>query len=275
MIFTFCSGSGSPGVTTTVLALAYMWGRRAVVLEADPTGGNAISMGLLRAQVPKPGLLELKRHVDAGNGTQALLQVAIPLVDAEGNGVSRADLADSDRSWPDPLVAFIPGSTNPEQTRLLVNLWEPLFAAVHAVSKASGVDFLVDAGRLGMVGSPKPFVEASDVTVLCTRSSLREAAGAKGQAHRLLGGVTGEHKVAALLIGDGKPYPVKELVAALSLPDNPIVSAGRIAWDARRASVFSDGEPIALSKVRRSPFGGSVQATAQTLQQLAQPQEAS
>src|SRR3954469_11038879 len=40
MLIALCGDKGSPGVTTTALALASAWAGQAIVVEADPAGGD-------------------------------------------------------------------------------------------------------------------------------------------------------------------------------------------------------------------------------------------
>jgi hypothetical protein len=51
MLISFLSAKGSPGVTTTVLALASRWPAPTVVVEADPMGGDMLA-GVGGAAVP-------------------------------------------------------------------------------------------------------------------------------------------------------------------------------------------------------------------------------
>ena len=54
------SASGSPGVTTTALALALTWRRPALLVEADPTGGSAVLAGYFRGRAaPTDSLIDL------------------------------------------------------------------------------------------------------------------------------------------------------------------------------------------------------------------------
>ena len=59
-VIVLVSAAGSPGVTTSALALALGWPRPVVVVEADPTGGSAVLAGYFRgATAPAGGLLDL------------------------------------------------------------------------------------------------------------------------------------------------------------------------------------------------------------------------
>ena len=67
-VIALTSASGSPGVTTTAVALAFLWPRPVVLVEADPTGGSAILAGYFRGT----------REYDVGHRrTRALGAVAI------------------------------------------------------------------------------------------------------------------------------------------------------------------------------------------------------
>ena len=58
-VIALASAKGSPGVTTATLALAATWPGRALLVEADPAGGDVLA-GYGRGELPPaPGLLEL------------------------------------------------------------------------------------------------------------------------------------------------------------------------------------------------------------------------
>jgi len=47
-VVAFASAKGAPGVTTSVLALAFAWHRPALVVEADMAGSSSVLSGFLR-----------------------------------------------------------------------------------------------------------------------------------------------------------------------------------------------------------------------------------
>ena len=47
-IVVLTSASGSPGVTTTAVGMAFSWPRPVLLVEADPTGGSGILAGTSR-----------------------------------------------------------------------------------------------------------------------------------------------------------------------------------------------------------------------------------
>src|SRR5687768_18323727 len=54
------SASGSPGVTTTAVGIAFSWPRPALLVEADPSGGSGVLPGFQRGTTPyDAGLIEL------------------------------------------------------------------------------------------------------------------------------------------------------------------------------------------------------------------------
>ena len=59
-VIALASASGSPGVTTTALAMALLWPRPVLLVEADPTGGSGLLAGYFRGtREYGAGLIEL------------------------------------------------------------------------------------------------------------------------------------------------------------------------------------------------------------------------
>ncbi|MCC6496240.1 MAG: hypothetical protein IT193_08270, partial [Propionibacteriaceae bacterium] len=109
---------------------------------------------------------------------------------------------------------------------------------------------IIDAGRLGLEGWPRPLVTGADLTLLVLRSNLPALAGARSWAASLAADAIPGHAVQAVLVGEGRPYRAAEVSRAIRLP---VLSA--VGWDPRRAEVFSDG---AAKPVPR--LGGSAAA---------------
>ena len=131
----------------------------------------------------------------------------------------------------------------------MARIWESLLGVLRMVS-ANGQDVIIDAGRLGLEGSPRPLVAESDLTLLVVRSNLPALAGARSWATALAADAIPGHTVQALVVGEGKPYRAGEVTRAIRLP-----VLASIGWDPRRAAVFSEG---AAKPVPR--FGGSAAA---------------
>lgn len=194
-VITLCSASGSPGVTTTAVAMALNWPRPVVLIEADPTGGSGVLAGFLRGTTEyDAGLIELALSpMDVGD---ALREVVRPFA---------------------PDVGFVAGVRAHGQVGALREVWEPLALAL-ADLDATGQDAIVDAGRLGLVGSPEPLLAASDLTLLLIRGNLPAIAAARSWSDSVKGPVAGWPRAAALMIGEGQPYRASEIAKVLDLP---------------------------------------------------------
>lgn len=227
MMLTCVSASGSPGVTTSALGLAMVWPRPVLLVEADPTGGSALLAGYWRGQLDHVGLLDLVMAERHGVLAEALPRMQLPI---EGTDVS-----------------VLVGTKSHEQAGSLARLWDPLLGVLQDLP---GQDVIVDAGRLGLDGSPHSLIMYSDVTLLFARSSLRALAAARSWAATLGVDVVPGHEAKVVLVGEGRRYRAPEVARTLGLP-----VAGSIEWDERRAQVFSDGAAYPVPK-----FGGEMAA---------------
>lgn len=213
------SASGSPGVTTTALGLALAWPRSSLLVDADPTGSSAILAGYFRGETSHTGgLIDLALAHRQGTLAETLPRTLLPL--------------------PNSAAAFLPGLRSHAQSPSLTPLWEPLAGALRALER-TGQDVIIDAGRLGLTGSPEPLIRAAHLTLLVTRSHLPALAGAKSWSDTLrdwfeqLGAPT---NLGVLLVGQGQPYGHREVSKVLQLP----VTA-TLAWDPVNAEVLSLG----------------------------------
>ena len=194
-IICLTSASGSPGVTTTALGLAFCWPRPVVLVEADPTGGSGILAGFLRGTTPyDAGLLDLALSpLDVGDALRDVLQ---PL---------------------SPSVTFVAGTRSHAQAAALRDVWEPLVTEL-ANLDSSGQDVIVDAGRLGLAGSPTALIDAADISLMVARATLPAIAAARSWAETVRQPMTGWRHPALLLVGEGDPYRGSEVSKVLGLP---------------------------------------------------------
>lgn len=194
-VIALCSASGSPGVTTTAVAMALNWPRPVLLVEADPTGGSGILAGFLRGTT----------EYDAG-----LIEVAL----------SPLGVADALREVVRPLalnVSFVAGVRAHGQAGALRDLWEPLAVAL-ADLDSNGQDVIVDVGRLGLVGSPQTLLNDADLTLLLTRGTLPALAAARSWSETVKNATTGWLRAGVLIIGEGHPYSASEVTKVLGLP---------------------------------------------------------
>ena len=231
------SASGSPGVTTTALGLALSWPRPVLLVEADPTGGSGILAGFFRgARYYESGLVEL-----------ALSALGVPDAVAQNARVIEGS-----------QVTFLAGTRSHTQAGALRELWEPLADAL-ADLEFTGQDVLVDAGRLGLVGSPEPLLARADLTLLSTRTTLPALSAARSWAASL-GRNAALQQTGVLLIGEGQPYRAGEVTEVLGLP---VVAA--LADDPEAAAVYHRGAPPP-KRFDTSPLTRSLQATVAAIQ---------
>jgi hypothetical protein len=90
---------------------------------------------------------------------------------------------------------------------------------------------IVDAGRLGLTGSPQPLLDSADATLLVTRANLPSISAARSWAEMVRQPVTGWRRPGLFLIGEGQPYMATEVSKVLGmpvvtdLPDDPAAAA--------------------------------------------------
>ncbi|EGD43987.1 hypothetical protein NBCG_01575 [Nocardioidaceae bacterium Broad-1] len=195
-VIALASATGSPGVTTTALGLAMSWPRPVLLVEADPSGASGLLVGFFRgAWGYESGLVELAL---APEGVAA----ALPQVTQR--------IGDS-------TVSFIAGTRSHTQAAGLRGLWDPLATSL-ADLEESGQDVIIDAGRLGIVGSPEPLLSTADLSLLVCRTSLPAVVGARSWATAAKNPGSGWRQPYALLIGEGQPYHRAEVTKVLGLP---------------------------------------------------------
>ena len=201
------------------MGLALVRSRPTIVLDADPTGGSSILAGYLRGQaVPADSLIDLYVAHNQGRLREALPHATLPL--------------------PDSRVSLIPGVRSHVQAGALSGLWDPLLGALKALT-GTGQDTIVDLGRLGLEGSASPILLGADLTLLVCRSDLVSLSGARSWATTLRARfeeMGAGPALGVLLVGPGRPYPVKDVATVMDLP-----VLATVDWDPRTAAVFSAG----------------------------------
>lgn len=222
-LYVLTSASGSPGVSTAAAGLAYHWPRPVLLLDADPTGTSALLAGHFRGELePGLGLIDL-----------AVAAAEDRLEEAFASAITK--LPDSD-------VRFLAGIRSHEQAHSLSSLWPQLLGVLHRLDEA-GHDVIVDAGRLGLVGSPNLLIDRADLVVLVTRNSLVSLAGARSWTASMRSRFA-EHgssaRLGMMLIQDTprrvQAYGDGQVARALQLP-----VLASLPYDKDGAEVYSHG----------------------------------
>jgi hypothetical protein len=214
-IYALMSAGGSPGVTTSALALALGWPSRVILAECDPSGGDVLA-GLFAGHMPAGrGLLSLA--FDAGRGPDDLTRALWP------------QLIELDDARERMLLA---GISDPRQGAGLIAAW-PALADMFAGLPA---DVIADCGRLDAGEGPLAVLMQARTVSLVMRPSLRQVARARPRVEMLAQLLGGLQKVAVLLAGDG-PHPAKEISQAMGVP-----VIGTLPRDDKTAHVLSDGD---------------------------------
>jgi hypothetical protein len=214
-LYALVSAGGSPGVTTTAIALALTWPAPVIVAECDPSGGDVLA-GLLAGYVPAShGLVEYA--IEARHNTQTaaagLAAQLIPLDDGRSRMV-------------------LPGLTDPRQAAGLASSWP----AVAAALTAQPSDVIADCGRLDAgAAQPLAILSAARTVAVVLRPTLRQVWSARSRVDILRQLVGGNARLALLLTGCGS-HSAREVAHALGVP-----VAAVLPDDAKIAALLSDG----------------------------------
>ena len=235
-IIAFASAKASPGVTTSVAALAATWpaARDLVVAELDPAGGDLVVRLDLATE---PGLVTLAAagRRELGPGTLTAHTQPFP-VTIEPEAAARR-----------VLVGPVSADQASASLAALRGVLAPSLAHLRA-------DVLVDCGRLDPGSGAHDIVLGADLLVLVARPVVAEV-------HHLAARVAGLNpaSVALLLVGD-RPYPVSEVATTVG-----ITPLGTLPLDGRAAAAFGGGHPAAVRQLRRSQLLRDARAMAEVL----------
>lgn len=247
-VLVLTSATGSPGVTTTALGLALAWPRPVVLVDADPTGACPIQSGYFRGE-------------DLGHDP-TLVDLSV----SHRDGTLSTDLPRMLMTIPDTHVQFLPGLLSHTQAASMNPVWAPLCHTLRALDSA-GRDVIVDAGRLGLTGSPIPLIYGADLTLIVLRATLPGLRGAVTWTTTLTDSIANNQGVAttlgALPIGPQnvgtRGYSTTTIARTLGVPVMATLSDDRGG-----AEVLSLGRP-STRRWTRSPLSKSFPAAASTL----------
>lgn len=224
-VYALTSINGSPGVTTTAVAWAYLSSTPTLIIEADPTGGSPILAGLMRGEHPHN----------------------VSIIDLVGQPTDGYAYYVHERSLPLPSTndrRVLPGIAAPEQAKALTSMWGPLGTSLQQLSHETGITVLIDCGRTGHPNTPYALMERADALLVLTHASLPgiNATHLGLEPLRQLAAATGtQRRLGVVTLGGGKdglrPYSAKEVAAATT----PTEVIAEIDHDPRRAAVYSGG----------------------------------
>lgn len=224
MLVSVLSLKGSPGATTFAVALAARWPAhtRALVVEADPSGGD---LGLRFSLPSAPGLVSLaaaaRRSSDADLVWSHTLQLpgGLPVITAPPDA-EQASAA---------LSALAPDPTNG-------------LAALRTAANQPGTVVIADCGRIDPGSPAHSIVRTSDMVVLLSRAHSDDLAHLPRRLPAI--GRWSPNPV-LLLVGDG--YSTAEVARELGVPP-----MGRVPDDPIGAAVLC-GRPNKLRWGRTGP----------------------
>lgn len=217
------SAKCSPGVSTTVAALAHAWPRRVLVADCDPSGGD-LAPGWL-------GHWLFDGQLDAGRGLLSFT------TDTRHARVGEATLLEPHLQQVPvaPHAHLLAGLTGPVQHASVGAAgWRRLAQALGDASATQGWDVLIDAGRHS-AGTAFPLLAIADVVLVALRPLPRHVLATRPVLVALAGQVEpGMLALAALATTTTGSRDVRracEYPVAVELP-----------YDARSAAVFADGD---------------------------------
>lgn len=261
MLFAICADRGAPGSTTTALALAAARGLPAVVVEADPYGGDLALRVRADGKRPLPATPTVL-SVAAGRSSQ---QAAEPRPAGMPQNLP-ADRRHRDL-WRDgahqlnDLVRVVPGFMAAEQGTSMA--WPVLASALESQS----VPIFADLGRIH-TGSPSmPIATVADALIIVCRGDM---ASVQHMVERL------ELLVPAIAERNGRPPVVMPLVVAPRqhgakaansvveiLGETSVGPALRgvswLAWDSAAVNLLENGADPWAKPLKKSPLMRSAQ----------------
>lgn len=255
MLFAICADRGAPGSTTTALALASARGLPAIVVEADPYGGD---LALRLSPDGKHPLAATPTVLSVAAGRSAErrhLPAATPM--------RELDLWSSGSHELSEQVRVVPGFMNAEQGASVT--W-PALASVLASQR---VPVFADVGRIHTDSPSMPILTAADAVIAVCR-------GDKGSVHHLIERL--EALAPALAERTGRTPMFLPIVVAPRQHGSQLAQAvsqllgssavgpavryvGWLAWDPAGCALLEDGADPWENPLRKSPVMTAARAS--------------
>jgi MinD-like ATPase involved in chromosome partitioning or flagellar assembly len=225
MIALTCA-KGSPGVTTTALALTLAAPGQCLLAECDPTGGDILA-GYLQGSLP----------ADRG-----VAQLAVAELRGRLRDEFTAQLVDLEA--PRRRLLLLPGVTDPAQSATVATAWQPL-ADHFRQWRESGADttrrdVVLDCGALSTAHFGVELLQAADRVLLVVRATMPSVSAAvpavRALRERL--GAGGADRLGLVVVRIGAYQPV-EIAHQLGVPVVAVVPE-----DPRAARALSFGGTV-------------------------------
>lgn len=251
MLIAIASMKGSPGVTSTALALAAVWPRQVVLLEADPAGGDLA----YRCKAAYGGLLYTDRGV-------------LTLAAAMRDGLADPDAIAAQAQLLACGVNVIPGVASVAQARGVGQLWSTIAEAC----QAADVDVIADLGRLDRASTVMPLAKAAEVFLPVVATTFDSVMHLNEGLQDLVSALVtdGRARIVPLLVGRDEyaGSDLAELDRVLGTHGLPISPAMPIPADPRTLDRVQEGEK-ATGRLSRTLLLRGARAVAQTILQPA------
>lgn len=222
--------AGSPGVTSTTLALQRAWplqGRQLMLAECDPARGSVL-FGALRGQFGDQYTLANLSVAGRGGADRFVEAFWRQLID-----VSLSAKKDPPRSR-----VILPGFTDHRQAAGFAPVWEPLAQMLSGVGQ-NGLDVLVDLGRDGAFGPSSVLAQRADVVVMVARTTMPMVRDVMVRLEEL---EQQSRRVRLVLIEDD--YPASYVLKELRQASVQVELLGTLPMARREAEVFSKGAEV-------------------------------
>jgi hypothetical protein len=238
-LIALAADKGSPGVTTTAVALGAVWPGRAIVAECDPAGGD------LAYRLPGRDGAPLDPH-------RGLLSLAA----TARHGIQPRQVLDHVQVLNGGLEVLV-GVSTAEQSSGLASLWDGFGQAFREVPEA---DVLADCGRVGPGSPTLALLRHAPLLLLVARATVESVAHTRDRVAALAGrldaaGVSGPTIGVVLVAGpDRSRDAVAQVTYVLRGAQLPAEVVGVVAGDPKGAALLSGqwGGRVARSLLVRS-----------------------
>lgn len=206
-IISFVSASGSPGVTTTALAVASAWPVDRLLIEADPSGGV------------------LTTRFEAAKLDSTLSEIAV--------GSKRSLTKEAVWRYARELPGEVPVCLAPPSGALVESALRSGGQMFPEALRRTGIDVLIDAGRFNPDSAALPLIKGSDVILMVCESTAEHLNVAQHPLTWLLQNCVETHTIAWLLVGETQ-YSAAQVNYAYKIPVFGIMADDRTGANALR-----------------------------------------